>query len=456
MLPLAFIQQTQPLLGDQWEAFEQAIQNEIPVSIRLNDKFPCAQPYPQVPWCSSGYYLPSRPLFTADPLLHAGAYYVQEAGSMFMEQIIKQYIDSPVRALDLCAAPGGKATHLTDLLPEGSFLIANETIRQRANILAENMQKWGNPNVAVTNNSVADLGRLSTAFDLIVTDVPCSGEGMFRKDPNAIEEWSLANVDLCAARQRAILSDIWPALKEDGLLVYSTCTYNRKENEENIQWIAANLGAEILSVDIPETWGVTRSDSGYRFYPHKTRSEGFFISVLRKTISAPSLSKKNRSKDEAKKKTSTLASLPFINLLQSGNWLFREINGKISAYDEQFDDIVQLTNKLLHPIFCGILLGEKKGTDFIPHPALALSKKLNRKSFVLVDVDWKVAINYLHREAIVLSDNSKGFLLISFRGIPIGWVKNLGNRANNLYPVEWRIRMNIDMNGESDDCYILR
>ena len=446
MLPLSFIQQTRPLLGDEWEAFEQALQLETPVSIRLNDKLHPNLSYNKVSWCESAYYLPSRPLFTADPLLHAGTYYVQEAGSMFLKQIIKQLIRIPVYALDLCAAPGGKSTHLSNLLPKGSFLIANETVRQRANILAENLQKWGNPHVAVTHNSEDDIGQLSAAFDLIVTDVPCSGEGMFRKDPDAINEWSLADVELCAARQQAILTDIWPSLKEDGLLVYSTCTYNRKENEENIQWIINELGAEILWVEVDDTWGITRSDYGYRFYPHKTHSEGFFVSVLRKTSASPS-STHSRSKLDSRKKQAMPSSEQFSEFLQKDNWIYSENRGKIYAYNKQFDDIIYLINRYLNIVTCGITLGESKGKDFIPHTALALSKAVNRSSVSSAEIDWKTAINFLSREAIDLPESPKGYILLTYMSVPIGWVKNLGNRANNLYPTEWRIRMNIDLNG---------
>lgn len=437
-LPSSFIEQTKELLPSEWEAFEKALQSDSPVSIRLNNKLQTELPYDNIPWCSSGYYLPSRPIFTLDPLFHAGAYYVQEAGSMFLEQIIKQYIDTPVYALDLCAAPGGKATHISNLLPQGSFLIANELIRSRSNILAENMQKWGNPDVAVTNNNAADLGRLTATFDLIVADVPCSGEGMFRKDPDSINEWSPANVELCANRQRDIMRDIWPALKEGGILIYSTCTYNNDEDEANVNYIASELGAELLPVKTKPEWNITESNSFYRFFPHKTRSEGFFIAALRKTASE-SHSKSRKSTNKSKIKADHLKPL----LLQTRNWKFGMHKNTIVAYDEQFEELITRINQYLSPLITGISLGEEKGKDFIPGQALALSKELNISNSSTKEISTEDALMYLKRETILLPDSPKGYILLTYSNLPLGWVKNLGSRANNLYPQEWRIRMNI-------------
>jgi len=443
-LPLPFIERTKTLLHSEWEAFEQALQQDAPISIRLNNKINPDLSYKRVPWCKSGYYLPERPLFTADPLFHAGCYYVQETGSMFIEQIIKQHVTHPVQALDLCAAPGGKSTHLSNLLPESSFLIANETIRQRAHILAENMQKWGNPDVAVTCNSAADFGKLKAMFDLIVADVPCSGEGMFRKDPASIEEWSPANVELCAARQQSIINDVWPALKEGGILIYSTCTYNRSEDEANIKWIVTELGAEVLSVNISPEWQITESDGCYRFFPHKTESEGFFIAVLRKTASSEGLHKRSKSHSDAKSRQTLLKPDAFSNYLIGQDWFYRKDKTYIYAYRKQFDEIVSIINANLNPLFTGIMLGEQKGTDFIPHTAFALSKALNTNNVSPTEVDWATAISYLKREAIQLPDARKGYILLTYHSLPLGWVKNLGTRANNLYPTEWRIRMALD------------
>ena len=288
-LPQAFVERTRRLLGDeQYPVFEEALQKEVPVSIRPNRK-KIDKPIEGelVQWASSGYYLNVRPTFTFDPLFHAGCYYVQEASSMFVERVLATYVQEPVVMLDLCAAPGGKSTLSRNVLPEGSLLIANEVMRNRSQILAENLIKWGNPEVIVTNNDPSDFTPLENLFDVILTDVPCSGEGMFRKDEVAVEEWSVENVDVCWQRQRRILKDIWPTLKPGGLLIYSTCTFNREEDEDNVAWISRELGAEILTVPMDESWGITGNLIGedfpvYRFMPHRTKGEGFFLAVLRK------------------------------------------------------------------------------------------------------------------------------------------------------------------------------
>ena len=266
------------------EALEQ---QDTPVSVRMNtakwEHVPAHRS--AVPWSEQGYYLDGRPTFTFDPLFHAGCYYVQEASSMFVEQALRQYVTEPSVMLDLCAAPGGKSTLCRSVLPEGSLLVANEVMRNRSQVLAENLVKWGHPEVIVTNNDPADFTSLENTFDVMLTDVPCSGEGMFRKDPVAVSEWSLENVDTCWQRQRRILRDIWPCLKPGGLLIYSTCTYNREENEDNVAWIAETLGAEVLPLEVPEEWHITGNLTGnafpvYRFLPHRMQGEGLFLAVL--------------------------------------------------------------------------------------------------------------------------------------------------------------------------------
>lgn len=262
-LPIDFITRTRALLGNEFDSFEAALQADVPVSIRINEKkgtpapSTTGAPCERVAWCETGYYLPERLSFTFDPLFHAGAYYVQEASSMFLEQAIRSHVKTPVRCLDLCAAPGGKSTHLAACLPEGSLLVSNEVIRSRSHILAENIAKWGNPNCIVTNNDPKEIGCLTHFFDVIVADVPCSGEGMFRKDTDSTGEWSVANVALCAGRGRRIIHDVWNALKPGGLLIYSTCTYNMEEDEENIHYITEELGAEALPIPVKDEWQIT-------------------------------------------------------------------------------------------------------------------------------------------------------------------------------------------------------
>ena len=431
-LPEDFIKRTKALLGNEWEAFEQSLLEETPVSIRLNPEKPAGISYPEkVVWAFDAYYLPERPVFTLDPLFHAGAYYVQEASSMYLEQIIRKHISQPVKALDLCAAPGGKSTHLSSLLPDNSLLIANEVVSGRAKILAENLIKWGNPNTIVTNNDPKDIGALSGFFDVILADVPCSGEGMFRKDPAAIGEWSVNNVRLCAERQRRIVADIWPALKPGGILIYSTCTYNREENEENISWISNELGAEIL--------GEPR-----RFFPHKTKGEGFFMAALQK--------ERERSSTGAnyirpkKGERNTIKADDYLPLLENpGEFDFFIESFRIKALPKCNTEDYNRIKSCLRIISSGILLGEIKKNDLIPHHGLAMSTALSKSAFTRWEVDKKTALLYLHRETNLNlpSDLPKGHALLTYQNIPLGFIKNIGNRVNNLYPSEWRIKMNV-------------
>lgn len=448
-LPSDFIMRTKPLLKNEWDVFLSALTDEIPVSIRLN-KTKCkgvnhSLSY-KVPWCETGYYLAERPQFTFDPLLHAGCYYVQEASSMFVEQAIKQYAAQGIRVLDLCAAPGGKSTLVADLLDEDSLLVPNEVIRSRAQILAENITKCGYPNVVVTNNDPSDIGRLTNYFDVILVDAPCSGEGMFRKDERAITEWSVDNVKLCKERQQRILADIWAALKPGGLLLYSTCTYNIEENEENVLWISQELGAEILPIDIKDEWGISPSYINdmpvYHFFPHKARGEGFFFGLLRKTEGDDNIvirygNKKNKDK---KNKKAELESVYKEYITNTDQFTFYQKKESWFAFPSHLYDDLQMLESQLNIISEGICLGESKGRSFIPDQSLAMSNYLNTDAFVLHDVDWPTAIAFLRKESLVLPDLPVGYILLSYKGKALGFMKNIGNRANNLYPQEWRIR----------------
>lgn len=463
-LPSSFTEYTRALLGDNvYDDFYAALQQEPPVSIRMNRK-PGQEHLLsdavsiRVPWCSEGYYLDRRFTFTFDPLFHAGCYYVQEASSMFVEQVMKQYVTNPSVMLDLCAAPGGKSTHVSSLLPAGSLLVANEVIRNRSQILAENLTKWGNPDVIVTNNDPGDFSRLGCFFDVILTDVPCSGEGMFRKDPGAVAEWSPENVEVCWQRQRRIIADVWPSLKPGGILIYSTCTYNTKEDEENVKWICDTFGALSLEVEVSGDWNITGNllpDSSipvYHFLPHKTRGEGFFLAALRKPetmndgyrpIVSPSANKK-----EKKKKGGTSQSVAKEYLSLAGTWIQDaadyEIfsNGtSVTAFSKKYREELEPISRSLKVVQAGLSLGEVKGKDLVPDHALSMSRLLNPDAFIRQPLTYEQAIAYLRKEAIVLPDEApKGFVLVTYKNIPLGFVKNIGNRANNVYPQEWRIR----------------
>lgn len=451
-LPIDFITRTRALLGDEFNDFEAALQTDVPVSIRINERkgttppSTADTPCEQVAWCSTGYYLPERLSFTFDPLFHAGAYYVQEASSMFLEQAIRHYVTQPVRCLDLCAAPGGKSTHLAACLPQGSLLVSNEVIRSRSHILAENIAKWGTPDSIVTNNDPEEIGRLTHLFDVVVADVPCSGEGMFRKDTDSTGEWSIANVTLCAARSRRIIHDVWNALKPGGLLIYSTCTYNTEEDEENVRYIMEELGAEALSIPVKEEWKITGplkySHPVYRFFPHKTKGEGFFLAALRK---ADGETEEIRIKNKYKKEKAKAApALPDAvrNYLTDPSAFTPEWNGnRLWMFPQSVREVYSIVREQLRVLSAGICMGEAKGKDFIPAEELALSTALNRKAFPIVDLNWEDAVRYLKKEAFPLPDDTqKGYVLISHKGFPLGFAKHLGNRTNNLYPQEWRIR----------------
>ncbi len=459
-LPIDFISRTKKILGeDEYAAFEKALKNASPVSIRINTlKWEATVSENNVPWAVDGLYLKERPSFTFDPLFHAGCYYVQEASSMFIEQAIRRYVDNPVVMLDLCAAPGGKSTLLRSLLPEGSLLVANEVMRNRSQILAENIIKWGHPEVIVTNNDPADFTKLTNMFDVILTDVPCSGEGMFRKDEVAISEWSTNNVEICYTRQRRILEDIWPTLKPGGILIYSTCTYNREENEDNVKWISEELGAQILPVNANEEWNITGNLTenifpAYRFMPHKTTGEGFFMAVLRKdddektnesNIDAFGFSKvksKKKGKDNGKSNFQTVPDGVKEWLKDSTKYSFENFNDSITAFPLEHIDNYQRVKSVLKIIHAGVEVGNIKGRDIIPAHSLAMSKYIERSMFTTADLDYRDAISYLRKEAIAIGpEYPRGYILFTYRNIPLGFAKNIGNRTNNLYPQEWRIR----------------
>ena len=419
-LPKEFEEYTRSLMGEElYSKLISGLAATPPVSIRLNPFKVAKDAYLEdeeqlnglqltpVPWAKDGYLLSERPSFTLDPLFHAGAYYVQEASSMLLDFIIRQLVKEPVTMLDLCAAPGGKTTCAMAALPEGSILYSNEPIRTRANILAENVMKFGHPDIIVTNNYAKDYAKAKKTFDVILTDVPCSGEGMFRKDPNAINEWSTSNVDSCWKIQRSIVEDIWQCLKPGGILIYSTCTFNAHEDEENVQWIIDNLGADPIALEgVKEEWNITGALKGnlpvYRFIPGKTKGEGLFMAVMRKKGeptqgSTPTILKKERK--------------------------------------------ISMKEKGLKVMTHGINPPTQKGKKTIPDISLALSINQKENDYPHVDVDRQTAINYLRREAITLpADTPRGIVTITYKGLGLGFANNIGNRANNLYPQEWRIK----------------
>lgn len=450
ILPEEFQKQIKALLPEEYDAFFQAIQDDkSPTSIRINRSkckvMPEAAP---VAWCSDGFYLAERPSFTFDPVFHAGRYYVQEASSMFLGQVFEQYVgQDSVKVLDLCAAPGGKSTHIASLISKDSILVSNEVIKSRASVLAENITKSGYPNVIVTNNDPADFGtHLKNMFDIILVDAPCSGEGMFRKDHQAITEWSLNNVQLCKERQQRILSDVWDALTPGGMLIYSTCTYNTSENEENVKWMQNTFDAEALPLETKKEWNIQEAFTNYNipvyhFLPNKTKGEGFFLAVLRKPNNNETfLNKHQKDKRQKKGKEQKIDDKLKNYLCEPDEYTFFEKSSLLFAFPSVEYSFFELIVSKLRLVSAGICIGETKGKDFIPHQSLALSQALNKNVFNSLEVDKATAISYLRKETLILENAPKGYLLLTYEDAALGFVKNIGNRANNLYPTEWRIR----------------
>ncbi len=456
-LPAAFEERIQARLGREAEAFFKALQAPSPVSIRLHPGkvsspeglFPANRITGKVVWCNHGLYLSERPVFTLDPFFHGGAYYVQEASSMFLHHLLKQLLPStPIRMLDLCAAPGGKSTLAASLLPAGSLLISNEVIRSRASVLKENIIKWGTDHIVITNNDPADFRPLTGAFDIILVDAPCSGEGMFRKDPEAIHEWSAGNLQLCSDRQQRILTDIWDCLKPGGYLIYSTCTYNTGENEAILEWLHRTYQAAPVPIEhnFP---GITPAYSdlpGYRFYPHKIQGEGFFIGVVRKTEGKEFNFRKNKRKEHTKPIALPASLKPYLlrpELCQpyaDGNIL--------GIIPQTHADFINNLTHTLRILYKGCELAEFNNQKLKLLPPSALWQGLNRNHCNLYPADRNTALAFLKKEDIPLTGKSGEWVLVTYGDIALGWCKNLGNRMNNYYPKEWRIRMSLDHPGD--------
>lgn len=447
--PPEFEQRMRGQLGEAWNAFAEVHAGVSPISIRLNGQkaehqtielLSKPETYQRIPWTESGYYLNERPSFTLDPSFHAGAYYVQEASSMLLEQAIKQCVGDQevIRALDLCASPGGKSTHLLSLLSKDSLVVSNEVIRSRATILAENIMKWGYSNVVVTNNDPEDFQRLTGFFDLMVVDAPCSGEGLFRKDPDAMKEWSLDNTNLCSLRQQRILHDIWPALKEDGLIVYSTCTYNPEENANNLRKFLEEHDAEIFPLKFDKAWGIEELSIGYQCFPHQVQGEGFYIAVLRKKEALPG-ARLRVTKNVFHKPVKLLAD--YQQWVVPADQTFLQFKDYLLALPASLTIEMEFLASLLKIVSAGTTVGTVKHTKLIPDHALALSIYLNKESFPSIEVEKEEAIAYLRKDVFWKEGLTKGFSRIDYKGFTIGWVNVLDNRLNNLYPAEWRIRM---------------
>lgn len=477
-LPLALLNSLETVPGFDRKAFEEVHNSgEQVTSIRINPaKFnPLQLPTPdsrlptpdprlpipdsrlltpdsqKVPWSSFGYYLPSRPAFTLDPLLHAGVYYVQEASSMFLEQALKQTVDlsAPLKVLDLCAAPGGKSTLILSLISEDSLLVSNEVIRSRASIIQENLTKWGAANVIISNNDAKDFVRLENFFDVIVIDAPCSGSGLFRRDPGAITEWSEGNVMLCCQRQRRIVADVYLALKKKGILIYSTCSYSKEEDEEIADWLVEEFNIESLKLSaesgesVEKRWNITESVSPkneaicYRFYPDKVKGEGLFIACFMKNdgesksaVSSKKGKTEKLTKDEERLARSWLNGGGRVDLYKQNDFIF--------AFPARLKEELSIAMDNLYIRQAGITIGKIMHKELVPDHALALSHLLNNE-IVSIALNKQQALQYLRKENVTSITADQGWAVVEYEGVKLGWIKVLPNRVNNYYPKEWRI-----------------
>jgi 16S rRNA C967 or C1407 C5-methylase (RsmB/RsmF family)/NOL1/NOP2/fmu family ribosome biogenesis protein len=445
MFPTAFVAQMQDQLGAaEYEDFLSAFALPVPVSVRRNPlKLKNWQEnYDGVKWNNEGVYLPDRPIFTLDPRLHGGAYYVQEASSMLLSAVLEQTVDlaAPLKVLDLAAAPGGKSTLLAAALSAESLLISNEVIKTRYQILRENLSKWGYPNVICTNQDSREFAPLQGQFDLVLLDAPCSGEGLFRKDPTAMKEWSPEHVQFCASRQHRILAEASPLLKPGGILIYCTCTYNDFENALNVQWSQDNLDLVALPLVFPAEWGVQAREFGYQCYPHRVKGEGFFIAAFRQ-----------------EKKHPLLKASPAKGFWKTGNrknaqgldkWLNPEFSyltlesphGELAALPKACEAFFMELSPSLRRWDPILELGTFKHQDFIPAPALALSTVVH-PTLPNQSLDLSTALKYLRKDVLELTNVPDGWSLVNYENVNLGWIKSIKGRINNYYPKEWRIRM---------------
>ncbi len=450
-IPDALLTSLQNVAGFEEDSFIQTHESgDQVISIRMNPaKFSIEQTYfettEKIPWSSHGFYLNQRPSFTSDPLFHAGAYYVQEASSMFLEEAIKQSCDTtkPLRVLDLCAAPGGKSTLIQSIISEESLLVSNEVIKPRASVLAENLTKWGAANVIVTNNEPEHFKRLQGFFDLVVVDAPCSGSGLFRKDPGAIDEWSLANVAMCSLRQRRILSDIEGCLKPGGTLIYSTCSYSAEEDEEVADWLMAQFNHETLPLAKETEWGIVETVStvnkayGYRFYPDKLKGEGFYIAAFRKPGELPPY-KDNRPNKKPSLLNGREETIVHDYIINAGKYSFIKWQDEVLAIPKgSLYDFLYLQS-VLYLKKAGLTLGTIIRNELVPHHDWAVST-IATDALPGVELTLGTALEYLRRNDIKIDTDIKGWALVKHKGIRLGLIKILPGRINNYYPREWRI-----------------
>lgn len=445
-LPVEFVESLHALGPEMAGAAEALDGPAAAAAIRLN----ATKGFNRVPdgaiaveWCAGGYRLPGeRPRFTLDPALHQGLYYVQDSSSMAIAAAVSAAVEVLgdnhglyIRYLDACAAPGGKTVATVDTLPPDALVIANEYDPRRASVLRENIIKHGSGRVAVTRGDASAMRFTDDFFDIIAADVPCSGEGMMRKEAVARTQWSPGLVASCAALQRDIITNLWQALRPGGCLIYSTCTFNLDENEHMVDYIARELGADILPIAALMRPEIINACGGYdfpsyRFVPGHVDGEGQFVALLRKHGDSP------HAAVSAKRRNSRPQPCEYLK----GDYVTVDTtDGSAAVHANHASDLDSLGPKIV-PIYRGVALGTVKGRDFIPSQALAMAADIDVSRFCTAEIGTATALEYLRRNAITLPEGTpRGIVLLTLDGYPLGWVKNLGNRANNLYPAPWRI-----------------
>jgi len=447
-LPEAFVESMRRSLGNEAEELFAALDTPASVTIRHNPAKRVAQfDGESVGWSPWGLYLSERPQFTLDPLIHAGAYYVQEASSQFLCHLLRGDNLDGCRLLDMCAAPGGKTTIYSSLVGRGGLVVANDISHSRALALSDNVQRWGMGNVVVCCNEPSHIAAFEEWFDVVAVDAPCSGEGMFRKMEEARQEWSEASVMQCAQRQREILREAWRALRPGGKLIYSTCTFNAEEDEGVVRWLTEEYGDDIVAaerVEVEDAWGIRRCDIGpfqcFHFYPHLARGEGFFAAVAVKRVGPT-----RRVTPKPRRKVMT--NIATKDIREVSRWMagdrelsFRVVGDIIYAYDAAAVEDVAMLASSLSVIYSGVACGQIFKGRLKPEHPLALF--VGRSSDVVPEVELSLedAITYLRRQDIDANQFAEGINVVKYRGLAIGYVKRIGMRCNNMYPKALRIQ----------------
>ena len=399
----------------------------------------------KAPYLENAYYLSGYDYLPALEAFRAGKIQVQDVSSMLVSEIANPQKGDYI--IDMCAAPGGKTTLYASLAGPDGLVVANEIDRRRAQVLADNVRKWGTGNVAVTTCEPRQLGDFEAWFDMVAVDAPCSGEGMFRKDAQARAEWSEGNVKLCAARQDGILREAWRALKPGGRLIYSTCTFNRDEDEGALERMLAWAGDEVAEAEdmaVDGAWGIVCGRVGafrtYRFYPYRARGEGFFAAVACKAYDAG-----GRCRTPKARRT-VFAQVDKASAAELRRWVrtpermcFAAVGDTCYGYYVAQAEAVKALGEALPVIYAGVAMGQFFKGSLRPDPALAFFCGLNREAVSAAELDEAQALCYLRRQEVAAGAFAEGVNLVCARGRALGFAKRIGNRVNNMYPNTLRI-----------------